>query len=124
MGEANEKCWSLGVISAVMIVVGYPGELIIDEKDLPTRWKYWGFAMLAFLYIVYTLLVGLADATMKESDPTISEKIRLAQIFTVVSIHYGKVLPCASYGCTSESLNSHWDWVLGNLLENKMIHLI
>merc|ERR1711876_99850 len=83
--EANEKCWSLGVISAVMIIVGYPGELIIDEKDLPTRWKYWCFAMIAFLYIVYTLLVGLADATMKESDPTISEKIRLAQIFTVVS---------------------------------------
>jgi len=83
--EANEKCWTLGVISAVMIIVGYPGELIIDEKDLPTRWKYWCFAMIAFLYIVYTLLVGLADATMKESDPTISEKIRLAQIFTVVS---------------------------------------
>merc|ERR1712045_144826 len=83
--EANEKCWSLGVISAVMIIVGYPGELIIDEKDLPTRWKYWCFAMIAFLYIVYTLLVGLADAAMKESDPTISEKIRLAQIFTVVS---------------------------------------
>merc|ERR1711997_1135325 len=83
--EANEKCWTLGVISAVMIIVGYPGELIIDEKDLPTRWKYWGLAMLAFLYIVHTLLVGLADATMKESDPTISEKIRMAQIFTVIS---------------------------------------
>jgi len=83
--EANEQCWKLGVISAVMICVGYPGELIIDEKELATRWKYWGLAMLAFLYIVHTLLVGLADATMKESDPTISEKIRMAQIFTVIS---------------------------------------
>merc|ERR1712156_330594 len=67
------------------IIVGYPGELIIDESQLATRWKYWGLAMLAFLYIVHTLLVGLADATMKESDPTVSEKIRMAQIFTVVS---------------------------------------
>jgi bacteriorhodopsin len=83
--EASEKCWILGVVSAVMIVLGYPGELLIDQNDLGTRWKYWALAMCPFLYIVYTLLVGLADATMKESDPSISEKIRLAQIVTVVS---------------------------------------
>jgi bacteriorhodopsin len=83
--EASEKCWVLGVVSALMIVIGYPGELLIDENDLGTRWKYWALAMCPFLYIVYTLLVGLADATMKESDPAISEKIRLAQIVTVVS---------------------------------------
>merc|ERR1711879_718507 len=83
--EASEKCWVLGVVSALMIVIGYPDELLIDENDLGTRWKYWALAMCPFLYIVYTLLVGLADATMRESDPAISEKIRLAQIVTVVS---------------------------------------
>merc|ERR1740123_1198772 len=83
--EASQKCWTLGAAAALMIVLGYPGELIIEEKDLGTRWFYWALAMLPFLYIVQELLVGLADATRKESDYAISEKIRLAQIVTVVS---------------------------------------
>jgi len=83
--EATKKCWTLGSAAALMIVIGYPGELIIEEKSLNTRWIYWGLAMLPFLYIVLQLLVGLAAATNKESDPGISRKIRLAQIVTVVS---------------------------------------
>jgi len=83
--EATKKCWTLGAAAALMIVIGYPGELIIEKKSLNTRWIYWGLAMLPFLYIVLQLLVGLAAATNKESDPAISGKIRLAQIVTVVS---------------------------------------
>jgi len=83
--EATKKCWTLGSAAAVMIVIGYPGELVIEETFLSTRWIYWFFAMMPFLYIVYELLVGLADAASNESDPDISGKIRLAQIVTVVS---------------------------------------
>jgi len=83
--EASQKCWTLGSAAALMICLGYPGELIIEEKDLGTRWFYWALAMLPFLYIVQELLVGLADATRKESDPAISEQIRLSQVVTVVS---------------------------------------
>merc|ERR1711862_686873 len=36
--EASKKCMTLGVSSALMIIVGYPGELIV-EGPLATRWR-------------------------------------------------------------------------------------
>merc|ERR1739848_481772 len=57
--QASKKCMTLGVSSALMIILGYPGELIV-EGPLSTRWRYWGAAMVPFCYIVYELLVGLA----------------------------------------------------------------
>jgi len=83
--EASSKCWTLGAAAALMIVLGYPGELIIEHSQLGTRWQYWAFAMIPFLYIVYELLVGLSDATSKEADAEISGKIRMAQMVTVIS---------------------------------------
>merc|ERR1712211_52246 len=64
--EASQKCISLGLSSALMIILGYPGELIV-EGDLSQRWMYWMLAMLPFCYIVYEL-VGLAAATASEAD--------------------------------------------------------
>merc|ERR1719440_960201 len=57
--EEQYKCkaWSLGLSSALMIVTGYYGEL----------------------------LVGLSAATASESDPKIARKIKTAQIMTVIS---------------------------------------
>merc|ERR1719352_1318959 len=49
--EANSKCWSLGVFSALMIVSGYRGELVI-QGDLSTRWTHWFVSMLFFSYVV------------------------------------------------------------------------
>jgi len=83
--EASSKCWTLGTAAAIMIVLGYPGELLIEQSQLSTRWFYWGLAMIPFLYIVYELLVGLSDATSKEADSEISGKIRMAQMVTVIS---------------------------------------
>merc|ERR1712203_1099472 len=53
--EASKKCLTLGVSSALMIIVGYPGELIV-EGNLSQRWMYWMLALLPFVYIVYELL--------------------------------------------------------------------
>ncbi len=41
-----------------MIVLGYPGELIIEQDQLDTRWFYWALAMIPFVFIVYVLLVA------------------------------------------------------------------
>merc|ERR1719284_2325829 len=41
--------------------------------------------MIFFLYIVYTLLVGLGDATNREEDPTVKALIQRSQLVTVVS---------------------------------------
>merc|ERR1712174_111122 len=41
--------------------------------------------MAFFLYIVYELLIGLSNATNKESDETVKGKIKPAQLMTVIS---------------------------------------
>merc|ERR1712022_100914 len=82
--EYNSKAWTLGVGSALMIVSGYYGELVVTG-DLTPRWMCWFISMIFFLYIVYELLVGLAAATASEADPVIASKIGTAQVMTVIS---------------------------------------
>merc|ERR1712022_37997 len=82
--DYNDKARTLGVGSALMIVSGYYGELVITG-DLTPRWMCWFLSMTFFLYIVYELLVGLSDATNQEADPRIKGKIRTAQVMTVIS---------------------------------------
>jgi len=81
--ETKSKCVSLGSAAALMIILGYPGESVLDSPG--TRWFWWVLAMIPFLYIVYTLLVGLAAATDSESDPAVRNLIRYAQLATVIS---------------------------------------
>ena len=82
--EFSGKAWTLGLGSALMIVSGYYGELVVSG-DLTPRWVCWFISMLFFLYIVYELLVGLAAATNSETDPVVKGKIQTAQLMTVVS---------------------------------------
>jgi bacteriorhodopsin len=83
-GEAFKKCLTLGSAAALMIVLGYPGELIV-EGALYIRWFYWALAMVPFYYIVQQLLFGLSEATRREPDRGVQTKIRLAQRVTVIS---------------------------------------
>merc|ERR1739849_48135 len=80
----NSKAKVLGVGSALMIVSGYYGELVITG-DLTPRWICWALSMCFFLYIVYELLVGLSAATNSEANPEIAKKIKTAQVMTVIS---------------------------------------
>merc|ERR1712079_408467 len=80
----NAKSKILGVGSALMIISGYYGELTVTG-DLTPRWICWSVSMLFFLYIVYELLVGLAEATRSESDPVVRSKIVVVQYMTVIS---------------------------------------
>lgn len=83
--ESRSQCITLGTAAALMIILGYPGELILDEDNLGTRWLYWFLAMLPFCYIVYTLLIGLSSATDSEADPNVRGLIKMAQWATVIS---------------------------------------
>merc|ERR1712071_586382 len=74
-GSFNCKAWTLGLGSALMIVSGYYGELVVTG-DLAPRWHCWIASMVFFLYIVYELLLGLSAATNAEEDPSIKGKIR------------------------------------------------
>jgi len=82
--EFSEKAKTLGVGSALMIISGYYGELVITG-DLTPRWACWFLSMVFFLTIVYELLVGLSAATNSEADPVIAGKIGTAQVMTVIS---------------------------------------
>jgi bacteriorhodopsin len=82
--QASSKCVTLGVSAALMIVAGYPGELIV-EGNLTTRWHYWAAAMVPFCYIVFELLVGLSSATNMEPNDTVKALIKRSQWVTVVS---------------------------------------
>lgn len=83
--ETKRQCIRLGSAAAVMIVLGYPGELVLEADKLGTRWFWWTAAMVPFAYIVYTLLVGLAYATNAETDPSVRRLILYAQWATVIS---------------------------------------
>merc|ERR1711975_207521 len=92
--EKQKQSAMLGVTSAAMIAVGYPGEMI-TQGPFGTRWACWFFSMCVFSYIVYTLLKGLDGAHQAEvaNDEVMaggrSEKaaplIHLAKIMTVIS---------------------------------------
>merc|ERR1712147_542719 len=83
--EAQQKSATLGAAAALMILLGYPGELITEGPQLSSRWMFWAASMTPFVWIVYTLLVGLKAATESEENPDVADLIRLAQKMTVVS---------------------------------------
>jgi len=82
--ETTDTCTKLGVSSGLMIILGYPGELIVSG-DLSTRWMFWALAMVPFLFVVQTLLVGLSGATAAETNEKVRGLIFQAQWVTVVS---------------------------------------
>jgi len=72
----------LGVASAFMIILGYPGEV---SDDHATRWIFWSLAMMPFLVVVYTLVVGLNEAANSEKDENIKLLCKQACWWTVIS---------------------------------------
>jgi len=79
--ETASKTWSLGVASALMVALGYPGEI----QDGPgARFQWWAFAMVPFCYVVYTLAVGLEGATEKLT-PSVASLVRKARWLTIIS---------------------------------------
>merc|ERR1712166_1583311 len=52
--ETMSLALKLGVSSALMVALGYPGEI----QDNPAgRWMWWALAMVPFSYVVFQLLV-------------------------------------------------------------------
>jgi len=82
--ETSSKATTLGVASGLMIIFGYPGELIIDG-DLSQRWMYWAISMCPFMYVVYTLLVGLKDTIASEGNPAVRDMLNYTCYATVIS---------------------------------------
>jgi len=79
--ETTSKCWRLGVASAAMVALGYPGEI----QDNPAgRWLWWGLAMIPFCYVVMELAVGLAAASASQA-PSVASLTGAARWLTIIS---------------------------------------
>jgi bacteriorhodopsin len=61
--EASSQMIKLGFLSALMVVLGYPGEV---TSNMNVRWAFWAAAMLPFIVIVYTLIFGLKESIDKQ----------------------------------------------------------
>lgn len=79
--ETASKSWSLGLASALMVALGYPGEI----QDAPSgRWMWWCLAMIPFAYVVASLAFGLEEATSK-MPPSVASLVRSARWLTIIS---------------------------------------
>jgi len=83
--ETSSEAWSLGIASALMIAVGYPGELIIEGPMLNLRFCCFMFSFMIFLYIVNKLLVGLKGAIGREKNPEVAGMLNQTCLWTVIS---------------------------------------
>ncbi|CAE8705369.1 unnamed protein product [Polarella glacialis] len=54
--ETVSLSWKLGLASALMVALGYPGEI---QEDLSVRWFWWCLSMIPFCYVVFTLACRL-----------------------------------------------------------------
>jgi bacteriorhodopsin len=79
--ETRSRCISLGLAAAVMVILGYPGE-VSDNNS--TRWIFWALAMIPFVYIVYSLYFGLS-ASFESQPAAAQDLVKSARTLTVVS---------------------------------------
>lgn len=79
--ETAAMCWKMGITSAIMICLGYPGEI---QNDLTTRWFWWACAMVPFAYVVFSLVVGLNESQARQ-PPSAAGLVAKARYITVLS---------------------------------------
>ncbi len=80
-GESAGRATKLAVLAAVMVILGYPGEIATDNT---TRWTWWALSMIPFCIIVFDLFFGLkssVNAQPKEARGLVN----VARWVTVVS---------------------------------------
>lgn len=63
--ETFSKSIRLGGLAALMIVLGYPGEV---STEAGTRWLWWSLSMIPFLWIVYELFTGLKSSLASQPE--------------------------------------------------------
>lgn len=79
--ETVSKGTRLGLLAALMIVLGYPGEITSSPG---IRWVFWALAMVPFVIIIYELFSGLSDAIEKQ-PADVKGLVNTARWVTVLS---------------------------------------
>ena len=63
--ETLSRATRLGVLAALMIALGYPGEVATSDGE---RWLWGILSMIPFLWIVYELFVGLSKSIAAQPE--------------------------------------------------------
>lgn len=79
--ETMSKSVKLGLLAALMVILGYPGEISGDNSS---RWMWWALAMIPFLIIVYDLFIGLRNSIASQ-PPTARGLVSTARWVVVIS---------------------------------------
>jgi bacteriorhodopsin len=79
--ETLSRSVKLGGAAALMIILGYPGEV---SENVGTRAIFWILSMIPFLYIVRELAIGLKESIAKQPD-NVKGLISKAAILVVAS---------------------------------------
>jgi bacteriorhodopsin len=79
--ETIQKGSNLAFLAAVMVALGYPGEI---SSDSGTRWQWWVLSMIPFVIIVFKLVVGLAKSIAAQPE-SVRELVSAARWITLVT---------------------------------------
>lgn len=79
--EGTKKATRLAFLAALMVILGYPGEV---SSDSSTRWLWWCLSMIPFLIIQFELFVGLKGAIAAQ-PASVRGMVSAARYITVVT---------------------------------------
>jgi len=79
--ETTSKSWRLGSAAALMIILGYPGEIAADNA---TRALWGTLSTIPFIYIVWALFRGLGDSIGRQPE-NVRGLVKDARLLTFAS---------------------------------------
>jgi len=79
--ETMAKATSLGLAAALMVILGYPGEV---ATDIPTRALWGTLSAIPFVYIMWQLFAGLSASIASQPD-NVRELVKKARLLTFAS---------------------------------------
>lgn len=79
--ETSSRATRIGLAAALMIALGYPGEI---AGDIPTRALWGTLSTIPFLYIVWQLFSGLGES-IKRQPENVRHLIKQARLLTFAS---------------------------------------
>ena len=98
--ETSSKAVRLGSAAALMIILGYPGEI---ATDIPTRALWGTLSSIPFVYIVWELFRGLGDS-INQQPAAARGLVRTARLLTFASWGFYPIVYMAPYaGITGAS---------------------
>ncbi|MFO0527385.1 MAG: bacteriorhodopsin-like [Planctomycetota bacterium] len=74
----------LVIAAALMIALGYPGEVIKDPAQATMRWVWFALSCIPFVYILYVLWVELTNS-LNSQPPAVQGLVKLARLVILIT---------------------------------------